>query len=176
MKKPYTIEDAQKFLFERGILWNGVRKNENEASWNNEIKADVQYFDEKGYTPAEVILSIDELTFKIIAEEMEIDYEETTPYRTLIADYSLEWISELLKKSPKDAPMLRLVVENRMKQINEQAEREIAPLKAKIDKIKEREEAELESWRKVRRLALSTERENLAREAEEKKDIPQIKE
>ncbi len=158
MKPPYTREDVQKFLFDRKILWNGVRKNENEKAWNNDIKADVQYFDENGYTPAEVVLVIDQLTFKIIAEEMEIDYEETTPYRTLIADYSFEWISELLKKSPEDAPMLRLVVENKMKQINEQAEREIAPLKVKIDKIKEKEEADLEEWRKVRRLALSVER------------------
>lgn len=160
MKPPYTREDVQKFLFDRKILWNGVRKNENEKAWNNDIKADVQYFDDNGYTPAEVVLVIDQLTFKIMAEEMEIDYEETTPYRTLIADYSYEWISELLKKSPEDAPMLRLVVENKMKQINERAEREIAPLKAKIDKIKQEEEAELEEWRKVRRLALATERGN----------------
>lgn len=160
MKPPYTREDVQKFLFDRKILWNGVRKNENEKAWNSDIKADVQYFDDNGYTPAEVVLVIDQLTFKIMAEEMEIDYEETTPYRTLIADYSYEWISELLKKSPEDAPMLRLVVENKMKQINERAEREIAPLKAKIDKIKQEEEAELEEWRKVRRLALATERGN----------------
>lgn len=173
MKQPYTTEDVQKFLFDRKILWNGVRKNENEKDWNNDIKADVQYFDDNGYTPAEVVLVIDELTFKILAEDMEIDYEETRPYRTLIADYSYEWISELLKKSPEDAPMLRLVVESKMKFINQQAEKEIAPLKAKIDAIKAREEAELEEWRKVRRLALATERGNAQPDEDEQ---PIIKE
>ena len=78
-----------------------------------------------------------------------------------------------MKKSPEDAPMLRLVVESKMKFINQQAEKEIAPLKAKIDAIKAREEAELEEWRKVRRLALATERGNAQPDEDEQ---PIIKE
>lgn len=155
MKKVYETNDIQYFLYEHGVLWNGVNKCEN--SFDDMIFADVKFFDKNGYKDAEIYLNIDELTFEIFTEDCQINYQDTRYSKSLIKDYSFEWIESLLEKHPENAPYILTAVEEKMRKIHEKAEKEIEPLQAKINKIKENEQSELDIWRKVKDLAISSE-------------------
>ena len=96
MKKIYSVKDIQHFLYEQGILWNGV--NKNEQAFDNMILADIKFFDEKGYHDVEVYLDVDELTFNIYIEDCDISYQETTFSKSLIKDFSFDWTKTLLQK------------------------------------------------------------------------------
>ena len=154
MKKIYTIKDIQHFLYENGILWNGV--NKNEQAFDNMILADVKFFDEKGYQDAEVYLDIDELTLNIYIEDCDISYQETTFSKSLIKDLSFDWTKTLLQKYPTIASDLKNIVESRMKKIHEYAECKIKPLQEKIEIIKKEEETVLKPLRDMRRLIMSS--------------------
>ncbi len=154
-KTIYTIKDIQKFLYEQGIFWDGINKNEN--SNDNIILADVVLFSEKGVSnKVEVYFHINGFTFEVFTEDCSIVYQDTTYTKTLLKNLSLDWTKSLLKKYPSIAQNLKTEVENQMNIIHRYTESEIKPLQNKIDRLKEKESLDLAPLKEIREVIISS--------------------
>lgn len=144
MKSIYTEKDIQKFLYEHGILWRGEKF---EASPYNGIPAIVNLFNRN--ENFEVYLDIGYLTFKIFYIDCNICYQETTWYKSLYKDLSLEWTKFLLKKYPISKEIIIETIKKEKQYILENAKKEIEPLQNKITKIKESAKKKISYWTKL---------------------------
>lgn len=155
MKEFYKIKDIQLFLYERGILWNGIDKMEQ--SHNDMILADVKLFDKKGYKDVEVYLEISELDFNIFVENCSTDDYEASFSKSLLKDYTFDWIKTLIEKYPEQTPTINALVESRMKKIHNYYEPQISELQQRINEIREEQTADLSTYKEIRKLIKSTE-------------------
>jgi len=153
MKKIYTVKDIQHFLYEHGISWDGVKKNEQ--AFDDMVLADVKIFNRKGDQDVEVYLDIDELTFKIFIEVYDKVY-----YKSLIKDFSFDWAKKLLKKNPTCVFDLKNIIEKKMKIIQDSAESIIQPMQEKIKEIKKQAELDLKPLKNIEKLIINSLLEN----------------
>ena len=127
-KKMYSYADIKEFLLDKDILWSGEAKKVTQSAYCEEIVIDALYAQDK--FSQEVIIEVSPTNF-IIFQELPEDYYED--YGTIInelADYSIDWMALLIKKSPENARVIKQKAQEKLSTINEKFESELRGIEA----------------------------------------------
>ncbi len=135
------IKDIQSFLMTKGILWNGVDRNNT----NEYILADVRMLRRGDFVDAEIYLKVDDITFNCMITYPINKFTD----KTITKDFSIDWIKYRLAQYPGDAPLIKSAIEEKMKAVQEKSETEIQELKNKIKNIKLDEEKHTKHLRRL---------------------------
>ena len=158
MYTPYTSSDIKDFLAKHDIYWNEQQLSENYPETDPMMRVNIKtirndassferYFNEK-----QVYLEIDNITFKIYAEELEQKEGYMRSRRVPKVNLSLEWTEYLLKKYPSVAATLTEYVKNKKIEINDFATQKIADLQQQIANVRAKEVLALDALEKVQTL------------------------
>lgn len=128
MDKLYDLKDIQQFLLKKDILWGGDCKKISENSYYDEITADVLFATDRN--PKEISIEVSPISFVISEELSEICYEDYETSLNEIADYSQEWITCLISKSPENAKAIKAIAESKISKLNSKHERELSGIEA----------------------------------------------
>lgn len=150
MKNIYKTKDIQDFLCSRGVFWNGISKNKQHD--NDMVLADALISNTNGYINTEIYLQVSNANFKVFIEDCSICYEETTFYKKLFKDFTYDWINNLIKKYPEKAPAIKEFIDSKMQEEHSYYEKQITPLQHQINQIKEKQNASLNEWKKLKNL------------------------
>ena len=130
MDNLYTNQDIQEFLFTRGLEWDGNNKNKTK---NDLIIAELKL--SGGGDEIDVFqLSVTPISFYIYGLDGVME----------IANFSQDWIINLIEKHPEKTSTIIEMIDNKMKEIYDFYEDAVKPYEQKIKRLRQEQRKALE--------------------------------
>jgi len=159
---PYSIEDVQKFLLTKGIVWNG----ENMRASDYVILADVELKRNDDFLDAEIFANLNETTFDCWVTINNGSKSESNCY-----DFSYDWLKFRLQEYPNNAHTIYSIVESEIKEINDNSEKEINELQKQINEIKAKAKEQTNHLQKFKKVAKAIIDSGLTKPEEEHREL-----
>lgn len=136
------IKDAQKFLKDRGITWDGSALYKGEH-----FVTELEGLD--GAPKTSVFMRLNEVDLIIEKRFVKIDKDANE----LVTDYSFDWTKNMLEKYPERASHIKDLLEKKMTSVYDYYERAVKPYQEEIVKIKTAQAEDLKSLNELKKLA-----------------------